>query len=242
MWKRGLLAVGALCADGERPRSAKPTGTRKTSAIAFSKACFDMQPRWYAFFYLTTRLGLRTGEVYAISQEPHPRHPAPAHHRPGGSTRQRRSARRFSGPRKNNQGANARAYGRRASTRSVGTSGRATRETEFLFSPRRHLPGSPRQPQTAAPDRAAGPRAPGAQPSPDRPPLGGQPGRDRRPVHQGDPSPARPSLGAKHRGLRPPRSTGAAPISRGVASPLRHLTSTSGQRAPIAKIRSAASP
>jgi integrase len=30
---------------------------------------FEMQPRWYAFFYLTTRLGLRTGEVYAISRD-----------------------------------------------------------------------------------------------------------------------------------------------------------------------------
>jgi len=29
---------------------------------------FRLQPRWYLFFYLTTRLGLRTGEVYAISK------------------------------------------------------------------------------------------------------------------------------------------------------------------------------
>ena len=28
-----------------------------------------MYPQWYAFFYLTTRLGLRTGEVYAISRD-----------------------------------------------------------------------------------------------------------------------------------------------------------------------------
>ena len=30
---------------------------------------FEMFPRWYAFFYLTTRLGLRTGEVYAIARD-----------------------------------------------------------------------------------------------------------------------------------------------------------------------------
>ena len=30
---------------------------------------YEMQPRWYCFFYLTTRLGLRTGEVYAISRD-----------------------------------------------------------------------------------------------------------------------------------------------------------------------------
>jgi hypothetical protein len=29
----------------------------------------EMHPRWYAFFYLTTRLGLRRGEVYAISRD-----------------------------------------------------------------------------------------------------------------------------------------------------------------------------
>jgi len=30
---------------------------------------FEMFPGWYAFFYLTTRLGLRTGEVYAIARD-----------------------------------------------------------------------------------------------------------------------------------------------------------------------------
>jgi integrase len=30
---------------------------------------FEMFPQWYAFFYLTTRLGLRTGEVYAIAKD-----------------------------------------------------------------------------------------------------------------------------------------------------------------------------
>jgi hypothetical protein len=33
------------------------------------RGMFETQPRWYAFFYLTTRLGLRTGEVYAISRD-----------------------------------------------------------------------------------------------------------------------------------------------------------------------------
>jgi hypothetical protein len=35
----------------------------------FLEGMFRMQPRWYVFFYLTTRLGLRTGEVYAISRD-----------------------------------------------------------------------------------------------------------------------------------------------------------------------------
>ena len=29
---------------------------------------FRLQPRWYLFFYLTTRLGLRTGGVYAVAK------------------------------------------------------------------------------------------------------------------------------------------------------------------------------
>ena len=29
---------------------------------------FEMFPQWYAFFYLTTRLGLRAGEVYAVAR------------------------------------------------------------------------------------------------------------------------------------------------------------------------------
>jgi len=30
---------------------------------------FEMYPEWYLFFYLTTRLGLRRGEVHAISKD-----------------------------------------------------------------------------------------------------------------------------------------------------------------------------
>ena len=30
---------------------------------------FDTQPKWYTFFYLTMRLGLRRGEVYTISRD-----------------------------------------------------------------------------------------------------------------------------------------------------------------------------
>jgi hypothetical protein len=29
---------------------------------------FETHPQWYTFFYLTTRLGLRAGEVYAVAR------------------------------------------------------------------------------------------------------------------------------------------------------------------------------
>jgi len=34
----------------------------------FLAGCFELQPRWYLFFYLSGRLGLRLGEVYATSR------------------------------------------------------------------------------------------------------------------------------------------------------------------------------
>jgi len=34
----------------------------------FLAGCFELQPRWHLFFYLSGRLGLRLGEVYAASR------------------------------------------------------------------------------------------------------------------------------------------------------------------------------
>ncbi|MEO8183648.1 MAG: hypothetical protein ABI895_33325 [Deltaproteobacteria bacterium] len=36
---------------------------------------FRLEPQWYLFYYLTTRLGLRTGEVYAIAHRQFRREP-----------------------------------------------------------------------------------------------------------------------------------------------------------------------
>ena len=33
------------------------------------KGMFDLQPQWYAFFYVSARLGLRLGEVYALTHQ-----------------------------------------------------------------------------------------------------------------------------------------------------------------------------
>ena len=46
----------------------QPLWYREAERDRLLEGMFEMQPRWYAFFYLTTRLGLRTGEVYAISK------------------------------------------------------------------------------------------------------------------------------------------------------------------------------
>ena len=235
MWKRGLLAAVPYVPMESVPEAQAEWYTEDERG-RFLEGMFHMQPRWYTFFYLTTRLGLRTGEVYAISKG-RIRDIPPQLIIDRAVQRGTKERPALLGPRKSNQALTL------ALTADVIDAIRwhirqSYAGEEFLFSPDGHLPGSPRQPQTATPGRAAGPRAPGAEPSPDRPPLGDQPSRHRRPVHQGDPSAARPSLGAEHGGLRPPRSTGAAPISRGVTP----RCATSCQRRPIAKIGSAASP
>lgn len=67
-WKRGKL---------DRLPYVPMLKTAKTSKEWYSKAerdrlldeIYDRAPHWYLFFYLTCRLGLRVGEVYAISRD-----------------------------------------------------------------------------------------------------------------------------------------------------------------------------
>lgn len=50
------------------------------------------------------------------------------------------------------------------------------------------------------------------------PPLGGQPGRDRRPLHQGDSGPARAHVGQKHASIRPSWAASSAAHRGGPAA------------------------
>ena len=67
MWKRGLLATVPYVPMESVPEAGAEWYT-EDERDRFLEGMFRMQPRWYAFFYVTTRLGLRTGEVYAISK------------------------------------------------------------------------------------------------------------------------------------------------------------------------------
>ena len=67
MWKRGLLAAVPYV-PMERVPEARAEWYTEEERDRLLDGMFRMQPRWYTFFYLTTRLGLRTGEVYAISK------------------------------------------------------------------------------------------------------------------------------------------------------------------------------
>ena len=68
MWKRGQLASVPYVPT--RPVAEyKPDWYTEAERDRLLDGIFERYPQWYTFFYLTTRLGLRRGEVYAISRD-----------------------------------------------------------------------------------------------------------------------------------------------------------------------------
>ena len=68
VWKRGLLPSVPYVPMESVPRGHKDwySEAERDRLLA---GMFRLQPRWYLFFYLTVRLGLRLSEVYAISKD-----------------------------------------------------------------------------------------------------------------------------------------------------------------------------
>ena len=67
MWKRGHLTSVPYVPMESAPERATEWYTEERDRLL--QGMFEMFPQWYVFFYLTTRLGLRTGEVYAIARD-----------------------------------------------------------------------------------------------------------------------------------------------------------------------------
>jgi len=65
-WKRGLLPSVPYVPMESVPRKHKEWYTEQERDRLLA-GMFRLQPRWYLFYYLTVRLGLRLSEVYAIS-------------------------------------------------------------------------------------------------------------------------------------------------------------------------------
>lgn len=66
MWKRGKLSCIPYIPKEPVPKKHQDWYTQEERDKLLS-GMFRFQPRWYLFFYLTCRLGLRRGEVYAIA-------------------------------------------------------------------------------------------------------------------------------------------------------------------------------
>jgi integrase len=66
MWKRGKLTHVPYVPTEKVPRKSPEWYTTEERDLLLD-GMFRLQPRWYLFFYITCRLGLRRGEVYAIS-------------------------------------------------------------------------------------------------------------------------------------------------------------------------------
>ena len=66
MWKRGLLTHVPYVPMESIPRRYQDWYTQEERDILL-EGMFYTYPQWYLFFYITCRLGLRRGEVYAIS-------------------------------------------------------------------------------------------------------------------------------------------------------------------------------
>ncbi|MBW2191547.1 MAG: tyrosine-type recombinase/integrase [Deltaproteobacteria bacterium] len=68
MWQRGhLQSVPYVPMENAPERNPEWYGEQERDR--FLDGMFEMFPQWYTFFYITTRLGLRAGEVYAISRD-----------------------------------------------------------------------------------------------------------------------------------------------------------------------------
>jgi integrase len=67
MWKRGHLpSVPYVPMESVPERS--PEWYTEEERDRLLVGIFETHPQWYTFFYLTTRLGLRAGEVYAVAR------------------------------------------------------------------------------------------------------------------------------------------------------------------------------
>jgi integrase len=65
LWKRSLLK-GVPYVPMEPVATKHVDWYTETERDQLLEGMFRLEPQWYLFYYLTTRLGLRTGEVYAI--------------------------------------------------------------------------------------------------------------------------------------------------------------------------------
>jgi integrase len=65
LWKRSLLK-GVPYVPMEPVETKHVDWYTETERDQLLEGLFRLEPQWYLFYYLTTRLGLRTGEVYAI--------------------------------------------------------------------------------------------------------------------------------------------------------------------------------
>lgn len=68
VWKRGFLPSVPYVPMDSVPRKHKKWYTEQ-ERDRLLEGMFRLRPRWYLFFYLTVRLGLRLSEVYAISKD-----------------------------------------------------------------------------------------------------------------------------------------------------------------------------
>ena len=67
-WKRGKLKAPPYIPRVKVPKKA-PEWYSEQERDRLLAGMFELQPRWYLFFYLSVRLGLRLGEVYALTRE-----------------------------------------------------------------------------------------------------------------------------------------------------------------------------
>ena len=68
-WCDGSMPTSTTPRPSVRWHPCQPRWHNEAERDRLLRGMFETQPRRYAFFYLTTRLGLRTGEVYAISRD-----------------------------------------------------------------------------------------------------------------------------------------------------------------------------
>ncbi len=66
-WKRALIANVPYVPMEEMPVGREAQWYTEAERDRLLAAMYVLRPRWYLFYYLTVRLGLRKGEVYAVA-------------------------------------------------------------------------------------------------------------------------------------------------------------------------------
>ncbi len=195
LWKRGRLRSVLYVPMESVPQSHADWYT-KEERDQLLEGMFRLEPQWYLFYYLTTRLGLRAGEVYAIARRQvrreQPRLVVDQAVQRGTKTRPARLA-----TRKNDDCLCARSDGGHIGRRRLARRRRLLRAGVFLLQDRR-LPTPHRQSRPTFKTRATEARSSGAQPSQGRAALGSKPSDHGRRVHQSRSGTAWTSFGAEH--------------------------------------------
>ena len=215
MWKRGKLKNVSYVPMESVPTQPSEWYTQEERDQLLA-GMFRWRPQWYLFYYLTVRLGLRVGEVYAVSRRQVREKPPQLVVEPGGSTWHQDTLGKVGEPEERrglHPGPEPGCARRRSMAHRPGLRGARVSVLED-----RGLPPIRRQPCATPQGRATEAWTARAQSPSSGSPFGGEPGGDERRIGESCAGSTRASFRAEHAQIRAPRIESAAPFSGAVGA------------------------